>query len=347
MKKIKVSPPLNLSEHDRSLFSKHLSYVLPNLKIKYLKEAFVTASGLVCGKKGLIKECYHYSAPGEYESRLNEASHYYHQAIDSPEKLITLDDDETYLLVHHTWQGNYFHWMTETLLRVWMVAADTEKMVLLLPPKSSLSPFAIPSFEPFKFKNVFHIPSGHSLLVRSLCMPQHKPLTHTYIPEALANIRDTLLRHYANAPESQLNVSERIYVSRSRSGKRKVINEEEVVAVMRAYGFDIIYNEDLTLIQQIWLYAKARYLIGIHGAGLTNMMFMPPGSVVLEFIKRHIDGADQPSLVFWSMANALKHKYYQQMSEPNNQDDDFFKADLIIDIPLLKQNMGAILDSSV
>ena len=348
MKKIiKVSPPVNLSEGDNLLFNHHLSYPLPNLKVKYLKGPLVTASGLVCGRKGLIKECYHYTMPGEHDERLNEASHYYHAVNDEPEKLITLDDDETYLLVHHTWHNNYYHWMCETLLRIWMVAGKTEEMVLLLPAKLALSPFVLPSLEPFAFKNVFHIPTGQSVLVRTLCMPQHKPTMATYIPNALVDLRDKLVDHFRGKAKLYPNVSERIYVSRRKSRRRKVANEHEVIAVMKAYGFDVIYNEELNFDQQVLFYAKVRYLVSIHGAGLTNMMFMPPGSTVFEFHKRQTNATDQHSLIFWYMADALSHRYYQQMCEPVNTDEDFFEADMVVDIPLLKRNMKAIFNDDL
>nr|WP_294792416.1 glycosyltransferase family 61 protein [uncultured Mucilaginibacter sp.] len=343
MKKIiKVSPPVNLSEGDNLLFNHHLSYPLPNLKVKYLKGPLVTASGLVCGRKGLINECYHYTMPGEHDERLNEASHYYHAVNDEPEKLITLDDDETYLLVHHTWHNNYYHWMCETLLRVWMVAGKTEEMVLLLPAKSALSHFALPSLEPFMFKNVFHIPPGQSVLVRTLCVPQHKPIMAAYIPAALNDLRKILVDHFSAKAELPLNLSDRVYVSRRKSRRRTVMNEDDVIEVMKAYGFDIVYNEEYSFTQQVLLYAKVRHLVSIHGAGLTNMMFMPPESVVFEFHKRQTNATDQHSLIFWYMADALGHRYYQQMCEPVNTSEDFFEADMVVDISLLKRNMKAI-----
>jgi capsular polysaccharide biosynthesis protein len=338
-RKIKVLAPVNLSACDAELFNNHLSYKFPTLKIRYFKGAFITASGLACNRKGLIKECYHYLMPNEFDERLNELSHFYHAVNDNPEKLITLDDNETYLLIHHPFHNNYYHWMCETLLRVWMVSAETEKMVLLLPAKSSISSYVLPSLEAFTFKNVFHIPNGQGVLVRTLCMPQIKPIMASYIPAALTDLRAKLISHFSAKACAVTNVSEKIYVSRKRSRRRKVANEDEVFAVMKAYGFDIVYNEDLNFSQQVLFYSNVRYLVSVHGAGMTNMIFMPPGSVVFELHKRQTNATDQHSLVFWYMADALKHRYYQQICDPVSPAEDFYEADIIVEIPLLIENL--------
>ena len=44
---------------------------------------------------------------------------------------------------------------------------------------------------------------------------------------------------------------------------------------------------------QVRLYAKADILVGIHGAGLTNLMFMRPGGTLVE-ITGEFDGRMAP-----------------------------------------------------
>lgn len=340
-KNIKVNPPQNLSDGDAYLFEPFLSYSLPSLKIKKIKGPFVTNSGLLCTNKGLIKECYH-DMDGQHDECLNEVSHYYHAANDNPENLIILDDDETYLLIHHTWHNNYYHWICETLLRLWMIKDELDKLVLLLPSKQQMSPFAIDTLKPFSFKNVFYIPHGKSVMVRTLCMPQIKPVMATYNPTALLDLNKIYINYTTLVKVLNLALGERLYISRKKSRRRKIINEDEVIAVLKQYNFTVIYNEDYSFFEQVSLYSNAQYLISIHGAGLTNMLFMPPGSTIFEFHKRQTNATDQHSLIFWYMADGLKHKYYQQICEPIDPDEDFFKADYRVDINLFKKNLELI-----
>jgi len=44
---------------------------------------------------------------------------------------------------------------------------------------------------------------------------------------------------------------------------------------------------------QVALYSRTHVLVGLHGAGLTNMMFMPPGGLVVEITGR-FDGIMLP-----------------------------------------------------
>ena len=44
---------------------------------------------------------------------------------------------------------------------------------------------------------------------------------------------------------------------------------------------------------QIRMYANTDILIGLHGAGLTNIIFMPPNSLVVE-LAAQFDGRMQP-----------------------------------------------------
>lgn len=342
--RIKVSEPINLRLEDTEHFKPFLIYKIPPLKVKIVKGAFVTNSGLVCNQKGLMKECYHFSFENEFEDRLREASYYCQAVQNDAENLITLDDDKTYLVIHHTWHNNYYHWLCETLLRLWMVKDKISELVLLLPSKDQLSPFVKATLAPFRFKDVFHIPMGKSLLVRSLCMPQLKPVMACYNPEALKDINKIYVNYVKEAAKIDINLGERIYISREKSRRRKIINEADVISVLEEYGFAIVYNEDYLFYEQVSFYSKAKYLIGCHGAGLTNMLFMPSSSKILEFHKRQTNFKDHHSLIFWYLADGLGHQYYQQVCDPTNYNDDFFMADYIVNIPSLRENVKAMLE---
>jgi len=343
-KKINVSVPVNLTEDDAFLFQSH-SYESPRLKIKKLSGPFVTNTGIVANAKGLVHECYHNAMQGQFADRLNEVSTFYHDAEEDPEKLIVLDDDETYLLIHHTWHNNYYHWLCETLPRLWMVRDKTHLMVLLLPAEVQLSRFVKETLEPFNFKAIFHIPPGQGALVRKLCMPQLKPVMASYNKKALLGLSGLYIEYGRATKNIKTDAGERIYISRAKSKRRKIVNEKEVTDILKEYGFNIIHNEEYSFYQQVYLYSNAKYLVGTHGAGLCNMMFMPKGAKVFELHKRKTNPRDHHSLVFWYMADALEHEYYHQICDPTDDEADFFEADFIVDVELLKRNLALMLNA--
>lgn len=76
-----------------------------------------------------------------------------------------------------------------------------------------------------------------------------------------------------------------VYVSRSHS-MRSPVGENELIESLKAIGVEIIFAEDLTLKEQIALFSSSEVLIGIHGAGLANQLWMESGSTVIEIVDK-------------------------------------------------------------
>ena len=57
------------------------------------------------------------------------------------------------------------------------------------------------------------------------------------------------------------------------------------------WAIELVDPGALPFQQQVELFASAQLLIGVHGAGLTNMLFMPPGGCLLELLSslRHCE----------------------------------------------------------
>src|SRR5258706_7249041 len=106
---------------------------------------------------------------------------------------------------------------------------------------------------------------------------------------------------------------DKIYISREKARIRKVVNEAELTPLLADHGFQILYGEDFTLREQIDIFAKCSTLMGIHGAGLTNCIFMKPGGNVIELRKR------EKNYGYWHLADSLDHKYYYYHGEPDSE----------------------------
>jgi capsular polysaccharide biosynthesis protein len=97
----------------------------------------------------------------------------------------------------------------------------------------------------------------------------------------------------------------RIYISRRSARWRRVINEAEVLACLHPWGFAPVQMETLSLPEQIALMQGAEAVIGIHGAGLTNLAFCPPGTTVIEILP---SSAVLP--YFWIIAQVAGLRYF-------------------------------------
>ena len=109
-------------------------------------------------------------------------------------------------------------------------------------------------------------------------------------------IRDVMIR---NAGEGEPTPP---YIYISRSGRRRIENEDEVVAFMQSRGIVPVRLEQMSVAEQIQLFRGARLIVGAHGSGLTNIIFSDNAEVVELF-------GQWKSLCFGALALGFGHGY--------------------------------------
>ena len=95
---------------------------------------------------------------------------------------------------------------------------------------------------------------------------------------------DALRRHvHANIgpPERR-----RLYVKRRSYRVRGVLGEERLLDRLTPLGFETVFFEDMNVREQARTVAAAECLVTLHGAGMTNMLFVPPGCLTVELSNR-------------------------------------------------------------
>jgi capsular polysaccharide biosynthesis protein len=97
----------------------------------------------------------------------------------------------------------------------------------------------------------------------------------------------------------------RLYISRGRAGKRRVLNEGDVVQLLRRRGFEAIALETLSVAQQAATVAACEVIVAPHGGGLSNLIFSSPGTKVVEIFSPELVAA-----YFWKICNQLNLDYY-------------------------------------
>ncbi|CAL4951095.1 unnamed protein product [Urochloa decumbens] len=71
----------------------------------------------------------------------------------------------------------------------------------------------------------------------------------------------------------------------SRRGTRKILNLRQVVAISRALGFDVTISEARGNLKRFAAMVNScDVLLAVHGAGLTNQIFLPAQAVVIQIV---------------------------------------------------------------
>ena len=78
-----------------------------------------------------------------------------------------------------------------------------------------------------------------------------------------------------------------LFISRTDAHYRPLLNEAELSEALAAIGVEIFAPGQHPLSTQAAIFASSRVVIGGHGAGLANIVFCRPGTIVLELMPEY------------------------------------------------------------
>lgn len=203
--------------------------------------------------------------------------------------------DGTITTIGDLWPLNYYHKFVDMVPKLYGLhqeALEDREMTLVLDNRFDEEDLAIiqallpeevsvqrlPSMRRVECDEYVHLPR--------LSVPSHKPcknlsqlggLPREYIRFCRKQLSKTFGIHFGDADPDR-----RIFISRANASKRRMINEEGVANFLETLGFEHVALEEKSLLNQIELFAEASVVVGQHGAGLTNLLYVPSGASVVE-----------------------------------------------------------------
>ncbi|MEB3281831.1 MAG: tetratricopeptide repeat protein [Lyngbya sp.] len=187
--------------------------------------------------------------------------------------------------------GNiYFHWMVDVLPRIELLRRGGIKLEEIdfflvnsyqLPfQRETLKLLGIPTEKILESDRHCHVEA------EQLIVPSFAGHLGWLQPWAIEFLRDTFL---PLAVEKNPNSPERIYISRGKARHRQVMNETEVMEVLRPLGFVEIFLESMSFSEQVRLFTQAKVIVAAHGSGLTNIVFCSKQVKVIELMSAHYE----------------------------------------------------------
>ena len=102
---------------------------------------------------------------------------------------------------------------------------------------------------------------------------------------ALQWVRERVLSQLPPAPSPG---PRRIFVTRTDSRFRQVVNEDALLAALAPLGFERVCLSALPWPEQIRLFRDLEAIVGAHGAGMTNIMFATRRPLVVELFGQKV-----------------------------------------------------------
>lgn len=231
----------------------------------------------------------------------------------------------------------YYHWMFDVLPRLDLIR------------RAGVDWNSIDCFLVNDYITRFHIETLHLLgLVKRKIRSSH---WHPYVkaeelimPSLVGNtghiprwacdfLRNSFLHRRPGSVNNINNTlrSLRLYLSRGQVAHRRVINEQEVIAMLNRFGFKSILLESLSFGEQVTLLSSASVVVAPHGAGLTNIVFCHPGTKVIEILSPRA-----VNIMYWTLCSQIDLDYYYLLAEgmvpPDHEDRYENSEDLKIDL---------------
>ena len=318
--RINLDIPSLKKQLPESAISFYDSYKSPLLKIYSFPETRVSILG-VLSSKGLILP---YNLPIENLAQTIIL-------ISAYKKLIFQRSSHefksgSYILFFNPFShSNIAHWLTEALVRIWLCKDIIQKNDQFLIPRSSMTEFAIDSIRALGFKNECKIHDTSKFIYERVKVINSNGRQTEFDP-CLVEIRKNILAKTNNSIMSKENPYV-LYVKRHKTSKRKILNEEEMIDLLKSqFEIKVIEASQMSFSQQVLEFSKAWCVISMHGAALSNMIWMKEGAHVIELYKdlRSYDGniygpPNSPSS-WYSRLSALMNLNYHlfQCNPPAN-----------------------------
>ncbi|MDA9732536.1 glycosyltransferase family 61 protein [Acidimicrobiaceae bacterium] len=312
--------PRNYKESDIILFGHELRKIIPKSYTFSRKNIFTKGQNLFNSRGNeILTDC----------SRMSK------QSIKNKVRLFyrNRENINSYKLVEKSsWimdekSRKFFHWMTDNLSRIGLLLKQNIDDPIIIDQDTYNCSFVKESIELLKV-NFIVTPSEKFYKHKEITITSKTAPSGNYNKELLNFISYKLKQSVTDLPVSNIK---KIWISRSQTNHRKIKNENEIREIIEDYGFQIVYPEQNNLKENIRLFNNAEWVAGLHGAGLTNMMFMERNNNILEIRRKNDDNNN----CYFTMASDLEQNYFYLDAESLNE--NFYLSDCILDPKELKQ----------
>ncbi|KAG9156730.1 hypothetical protein Leryth_026260 [Lithospermum erythrorhizon] len=205
--------------------------------------------------------------------------------------------------------GNLFHEFNEVIIPLYITTHHLRsrvRFIIVNYRQSIVNKYAkiISHLSSFKEMNPavdrrVHCFSG---AIAGLSFHDHLTVNSKEIPGgySMHNFRQFLRETYNLKVENVSEIQKPVLMLISRTTTRRFLNEGEMVSMMKGLGFDVIVTKKPEKMSNLNKFSKVvnkcSVLVGTHGAGLTNQLFLPNGAVTIQIEPL---GLDWPSAFYF------------------------------------------------
>jgi capsular polysaccharide biosynthesis protein len=223
------------------------------------------------------------------------------------------------LILTDIWSTGPYHWYVDLLSKLFELRSQSninfKSASIVLFDDAFTTEVAVPilndlGFGELKIINVKK-DSQYVLLGRNYFVTKpHRMGTNN--PSVIRGLRDLIFEklNLLESNEKFKSITGIYYYRHNRN--RRVLEDSEIIPELEKRGFYCTTFDDISYLEAFKLMQKTKIFVGIHGGGLTNMMFLTAGSYVVE-IKNN--NPNPNSHCYWHLARSLQLDYTMYVAE--------------------------------
>jgi hypothetical protein len=215
---------------------------------------------------------------------------------------------------------NPYHLIIEDLPKLYLLKLIQEPINIIIPEKINKKYKELVSIaiKQFPHANEVIISEDENWIVDKLLLVSNITQQNSaYLRNPYLSFTQDLLRTILNIENSQTK-SKKLYISREKANKRKLLNEECLRQQLIPLGFSILNLEDISIKDQLMAFSEASIIVGPHGAGLHNIVLSNNCKLV------EIQSSDNIKTHYMFLVKALKGEYYLIKGSQSDCNQNYF-----------------------
>ena len=299
-------PKFNFQKKDRKLFMKEIKKRIPHSYIYFLNNIQITSNGYIRNiSYTLIADFLKFTSL----SRFMLLKKIYLILVYIKNiflyKKVVFKDLKDAIFIHDRHSTNYFHWVCDVLPKICIKEKYIKKSDLFILPNFKTD-FQKQSLKLIGVKNIYQLQEENYLKIKNLKYISELYPSGNPSPDIFIKMRNKILSNFKIKSKNR-----KIYISRRKSHRRRLINENNFEKQLSLCGFEIHYMEEYNFKKQVQICAESKIIVGLNGAGLLNFIWMQPGSKVIDIRVKNDDTVNP----IFSISQFLNIHYYYYLCD--------------------------------
>lgn len=280
------------------------------------------------------------SAGAFYRSIKQKCKRIEYKSLPTSSKILYFSDNRA--------QSNFYHWFVDSIVRLLIAEPWVKDSFILVSINQLKIAYVLESLEKLGFPKDRLIPLEKEVRykVKNIQVVSTSILaTGACSTEGVRLLQERLAIH--SHPEYK------IYLARKPALGRRVVNETEFLKVLKRFGIQLIYAEDLPFKGLIEILGKSKLIVGVYGAALSHIIFLPKDSHLVElapvkFITStpsYWNGnyhAQYSGDYFYSLSASCGINYHLVPCKQHDENAYILNSDLFVDLDMLTKTLSSI-----